>query len=66
MSAWVALIDALQAGLSHFDTASHFCVVAVEDNDANEVRHTSEFISSADGHLRIATAIRDRIVNGTT
>jgi hypothetical protein len=60
------LTDALQASLSDFDTASHFCVAAVEDNDANEARHTDEFISSSDGHLMTATAIRDRIINGTT
>ena len=60
------LTDALQASLSDFDTASHFCVAAVEDNDANEARHTGEFINSSDGHLMTATAIRDRIINGTT
>ena len=59
------LTDALQASLSDFDTASHFCVAAVEDTDANEARHAGEFISSSEGHLMTATAIRDRIVNGT-
>jgi len=59
------LTDALQASLSDFDTASHFCVAAVEDNDANEARHTGEFASSAEGHLTTATAIRDRIVTGS-
>jgi hypothetical protein len=59
------LTDALQASLSDFDTASHFCVAAVEDKDANEARHAREFLSFADGHLATATAIRDRIVNGT-
>lgn len=60
------LTDALQASLSDFDTASHFCVAAVEDNDANEARHTDEFIASSDRHLATATAIRDRIINGPT
>ncbi|MGO9102493.1 MAG: hypothetical protein ACLP9Y_24795 [Mycobacterium sp.] len=41
------LTDALQAALSDWDTASHFCVAAVEDMDANEVRHTGEFIQPA-------------------
>ncbi len=59
------LTDALQASLSDFDAASHFCVAAVEDKDANEARHSDEFISSAEGHLMTATAIRDRIVNET-
>jgi hypothetical protein len=59
------LTDALQASLSDFDTATHFCVAAVEDNDANEARHTRELMNSSEGHLRTATAIRDRIVNGT-
>lgn len=59
------LTEALQASLSDFDTASHFCVAAVEDNDANEARHTDEFLSSSDRHLVTATAIRDRIINGT-
>jgi hypothetical protein len=60
------LTDALQASLSDFDTASHFCVAAVEDKDANEARHTDEFISSSEAHLMTAAAIRDRIINGTT
>ena len=60
------LTDALQASLSDFDTASHFCTAAVEDNDENEARHADEFISPSEGHLTTATAIRDRIVNGTT
>lgn len=60
------LTDALQASLSDFDTASHFCVAAVEDNDANEARHTDEFMGSSDRHLLTANAIRDRIINGTT
>jgi hypothetical protein len=59
------LTDALQASLSDFDTASHFCVAGVEDKDANEARHSDDFISSSEGHLMTATAIRDRIVNGT-
>jgi hypothetical protein len=59
------LTDALQASLSDFHTASHFCIAAVEDKDANEARHAREFLSSADGHLTTATAIRDRILNGT-
>jgi hypothetical protein len=59
------LTDALQASLSDFDTASHFCIAAVEDKDANEARHAREFLSSSEGHLTTATAIRDRIVNGT-
>jgi hypothetical protein len=59
------LTDALQASLSDFDTASHFCVAAVEDKDANEARHAREFLSSSEGHLTTATAIRDRILNGT-
>jgi hypothetical protein len=59
------LTDALQASLSDFDTASHFCVAAVEDKDANEARHAREFLSSSEEHLTTATAIRDRIVNGT-
>jgi len=59
------LTDALQASLSDFDTASHFCVAAVEDKDANEARHARECLSFADGHLTTATAIRDRILNGT-
>jgi hypothetical protein len=59
------LTDVLQAGLSDFDTASHFCVAAVDDKDANEARHAREFLSSSEGHLTTATAIRDRIVNGT-
>ena len=59
------LTDALQAGLSDFDPASHFCVAAVDDKDANEARHAREFLSSSEGHLTTATAIRDRIVNGT-
>ena len=58
------LTDELQASLSDFDTASHFCIAAVEDNDENEARHANEFISSSEGHLTTATAIRDRIVNG--
>jgi hypothetical protein len=60
------LTDALQASLSDFDTASHFCVAAVEDNDANEARHTDELMNSSDRHLMTTTAIRDRIVNGTS
>ena len=60
------LTDALQASLSDFDTASHFCVAAVEDDDPNEARHTDEFIASSDRHLVTATAIRDRIINGPT
>ncbi len=60
------LTDALQASLSDFDTASHFCVAAVEDNDANEARHTDEFITSSDRHLMTATTIRDRIINRPT
>jgi hypothetical protein len=59
------LTDALQASLSDFHVASHFCIAAVEDKDANEARHAREFLSSADGHLTTATAIRDRILNGT-
>lgn len=59
------LTDALQASLSDFDTASHFCVAAVDDKDANEARHAREFLSSSQGHLTTAAAIRDRIVNGT-
>ena len=59
------LTAALQASLSDFDTASHFCVAAVEDKDANEARHAREFLSSSEGHLTTAAAIRDRIVNGT-
>ncbi|OBI34348.1 hypothetical protein [Mycobacterium sp. E2238] len=58
------LTDALQASLDDFDAASHFCVAAVEDNDANEARHAGEFMNSAEGHLSTATAVRDRIVNG--
>jgi hypothetical protein len=58
------LTDALQASLSDFHVASHFCIAAVEDKDANEARHAREFLSSADGHLTTATAIRDRILNG--
>ncbi|UXA05823.1 hypothetical protein KXD96_23460 [Mycobacterium sp. SMC-2] len=58
------LTDALQASLDDFDAASHFCVAAVDDKDANEARHASEFMNSAEGHLTTATAIRDRIVNG--
>lgn len=60
------LTDALQASLSDFDTASHFCTAAVEDKDANEARHAREFLSSSEGHLTTATAIRDRIINGST
>lgn len=60
------LTDALQASLSDFDTASHFCVAAVQDNDANEARHTGEFIDSAELHLTTAARIRDRIIDGTT
>ncbi len=59
------LTDALQASLSDFDTASHFCVAAVDDHDANEARHAGEFITSAETHLTTATTIRDRIVSGT-
>ncbi|KKC02046.1 hypothetical protein AWC17_11315 [Mycobacterium nebraskense] len=59
------LTDALQASLDDFDAASHFCVAAVEDSDANEARHAGEFMNSAEGHLTTATAIRDRIVNGS-
>jgi hypothetical protein len=59
------LTDALQASLSDFHVASHFCIAAVEDKDANEARHAREFLSFADGHLTTATAIRDRILNGT-
>jgi len=59
------LTDALQASLSDFHVASHFCIAAVEDKDANEARHAREFLSSSEGHLMTATAIRDRIVNGT-
>ncbi|WP_156737860.1 hypothetical protein [Mycobacterium scrofulaceum] len=58
------LTDALQASLDDFDAASHFCVAAVEDKDANEARHAGEFMNSAEGHLTTATGIRDRIVNG--
>jgi len=60
------LTDTLQASLNDFDTASHFCVAAVEDNDANEARHTGEFMRSADEHLKIAAGIRDRLVKGTS
>lgn len=59
------LTDALQASLSDFDTASHFCVAAVEVKDAKEARHAREFMNSAEGQLVTATAIRDRILNGT-
>ena len=59
------LTDALQASLSDFHVASHFCIAAVEDKDANEARHAREFLSSSEGHLTTATAIRDRILNGT-
>jgi hypothetical protein len=58
------LTDALQASLNDFDAAFHFCVAAVEDDDANEARHAGEFMNSAEGHLATATTIRDRIVNG--
>ena len=58
------LTDALQASLDDFDAASHFCVAAIEDRDANEARHAGEFMNSAEGHLSTATAIRDRIANG--
>ncbi|CQD02274.1 hypothetical protein BN000_00195 [Mycobacterium europaeum] len=57
------LTGALQASLDDFDAASHFCVAAIEDRDANEARHAGEFMNSAEGHLANATAIRDRIVN---
>jgi hypothetical protein len=57
------LTEAPQASLSDFHVASHFCIAAVEDKDANEARHAREFLSSADGHLTTATAIRDRILN---
>lgn len=60
------LTDALQASLDDFDAASHFCVAAIEDSDANEARHAGEFMDTAEGHLMTATAIRDRIVNGAT
>src|ERR1700739_607499 len=59
------LTDALQASLSDFHVASHFCIAAVEDKDANEARHAREFLGSSEGHLMTATAVRDRIVNGT-
>ncbi|WP_156751823.1 hypothetical protein [Mycobacterium sp. E2497] len=57
------LTTALQASLDDFDAASHFCVAAVEDKDANEARHAGEFMNSAEGHLSSATAIRDRVLN---
>ena len=60
------LTDALQASLDDFDAASHFCVAAIEDRDANEARHAGEFMNSAEGHLTTASAIRDRIVNGAS
>lgn len=60
------LTTALQASLDDFDAASHFCVAAVEDSDANEARHAGEFMNSAEGHLTTATAIRDRILNGSS
>lgn len=59
------LTDAVQATLDDFDVAFHFCVAAVEDRDANEARHAGDFVNSAEGHLTTATAIRDRIVNGS-
>ena len=59
------LTAALQASLDDFDAASHFCVAAIADSDANEARHAGEFMNSAEGHLTTATAIRDRIVNAT-
>ncbi|APT10027.1 hypothetical protein [Mycobacterium avium] len=59
------LTVALQASLDDFDAASHFCVAAIEDTDANEARHAGEFMNSAEGHLTTATAIRDRILNGS-
>ncbi|OBH87281.1 hypothetical protein [Mycobacterium sp. E2989] len=59
------LTDALQASLDDFDAASHFCVAAIEDRDTNEARHAGEFMNSAEAHLTTASAIRDRIVNGS-
>lgn len=55
-----ALAAELQAALSDYDVAMHFCVEATSDLDDNELHHSLEFLRSASAAMRRAAAILDR------
>jgi hypothetical protein len=54
------LTTALQAALSDYDTAMHFCITGTQDYDVNEIQHSITFIQSANNYMEQATAILDR------
>ncbi|AKK28044.1 hypothetical protein AB431_16675 [Mycobacterium sp. EPa45] len=49
-----------QAGLSDYDVAMHFCMAATEDIDANELRHSLEFLRSGNAAMGRAGTILDQ------
>ncbi|MEZ0359568.1 hypothetical protein [Mycobacterium sp. SA01] len=49
-----------QAGLSDYDVAMHFCMAATDDIDANELRHSLEFLRSGNAAMGRAGTILDQ------
>ena len=52
-----ALATELQAALSDYDVAMHFCMEATSDVDTNELHHSLEFLRSGNAAMRRAGTI---------
>ncbi|MCX2934128.1 hypothetical protein ORI20_28060 [Mycobacterium sp. CVI_P3] len=52
-----SLATELQAALSDYDVAMHFCVAATSDIDTNELHHSLEFLRSGNAAMQRAGAI---------
>ncbi|GLP83641.1 hypothetical protein [Mycobacterium antarcticum] len=50
----------LQAALSDYDVAMHFCIEGTNDVSAIELQHTLEFMGSANRSMQEATVILER------
>lgn len=55
-----ALATELQAALSDYDVAMHFCMEATSDVDTNELHHALEFLRSGNAAMQRARRILDR------